>query len=499
MATSEFIQGFKDRLLKVRRHAIGLRSDDHWLRLSLDLRCVLIEGFDGDLSDEHIAQVISLPQVTIAAWRLQRTQISELKQRLATLRAPGKRKLSQSVYYRPEVAALARIVPLVPLARELGLTRSTVRRWVADGWDKVPLDNWRDGGPGDTVKPGGETAETQKESIGESDPEGKELALLVKRHAGKKRKKYSATERKLILALVERYGTKAVHDEFGPSFETLSRMVRFQKLDTERKTRVPIRYAPVLDLMKQHPGMGPMQVRDYIKRHMGLVMSVNSIRKVMELHGWVPPFVRSPRVKDGIQLYEAVRRNYLWHCDFKHQYINSCKVFIIFFQDDYSRFIVNYAVADGEKVETVMLGLDEAIRLHGKPEVLMSDGGSAFYSWRGVSQLTRMLEDYGIDQHIAKTPNVNGKLENLNQQVEKEVLLVNNFSSLDHFGKELSAWVSFYNFRRPHQGIGGAQVPADRFYPGACKWYGESSDLTKQQSLIAETMATLLSELRRPK
>ena len=54
MATSEFIQGFKDRLLKVRRHAIGLRSDDHWLRLSLDLRGVLSEGFDGDLSDEHM-------------------------------------------------------------------------------------------------------------------------------------------------------------------------------------------------------------------------------------------------------------------------------------------------------------------------------------------------------------------------------------------------------------------------------------------------------------
>jgi transposase InsO family protein len=499
MATSEFIQEFKRQLLKVRSRAMGLRSDDHWLRLSLDLRKVLSQGFDGSLSDETIANFISLPQTTIATWRLQRTQIAELKKRLTTLRAPGKRKLSQSVYYRPEVAALAKIIPLLPLARELGLTRSTVRRWVADGWGQVAVEDWRVTGPSEELIQTMTANAPAKESIAANDPEGKELALLVKRHAGKTRKKYSATERKLILSLVERFGTKAVHDEFGPSFETISRMLRHQKLDSERKIRVPIRYAPVLDLMKQHPGMGPMQVRDYIKRHMGLGMSVNSIRKVMELHGWVPPFVRIPRVKDGIQLYEAVRRNYLWHTDFKHQYINSCKVFIIFFQDDYSRFIVNYAVADGEKVETVMMALDEAIRLHGKPEVLMSDGGSAFYSWRGVSQLTRMLEDYGIDQHIAKTPNVNGKLENLNQQVEKEVLLVNNFASLDHFGKELAAWISFYNFRRPHQGIGGAQVPADRFYPGACKWYSESNEQVKQQSLIAETMATLLLELRRPK
>ena len=41
------------------------------------------------LSDEHIAQVIALPQSTIAAWRLQRQQGFDLKMKLSTLRAPG--------------------------------------------------------------------------------------------------------------------------------------------------------------------------------------------------------------------------------------------------------------------------------------------------------------------------------------------------------------------------------------------------------------------------
>ena len=46
-------------------------------------------GFDEPLSDGHIAQVIALPQSTIAAWRLQRQQGSDLQMKLSTLRAPG--------------------------------------------------------------------------------------------------------------------------------------------------------------------------------------------------------------------------------------------------------------------------------------------------------------------------------------------------------------------------------------------------------------------------
>ena len=126
----------------------------------------------------------------------------------------------------------------------------------------------------------------------------------------------------------------------------------------------------------------------------------------------------------------------------------------------------------------------------------MSDGGSSFYSWRGVSQFTRYLEDHGIEQIIAKTPNVNGKLENLNGQVEKEVILTASFASLNQFAREISEWVGFYNFRRPHQGLGDTTVPADRYFPGACKWYATSDEQTKQQSLIAETMSKLLMELK---
>jgi len=488
-------EDFKSRLLAARAQAIGLRSDDHWLRLNSLLRTTLEFGFDNGQTDKEISQILQMGLSIIGRWRQQREQIKLLKDNLARLKRPGKQKLSSATLYRPDVASLARIIPARILARELKIAYSTIQRWHSEEWDLV-------GAVKSKSTSGNKKAEADKPlTLAASEilksPEGLELFNSVKRHEGKTRKKYSIVERKHILALVEKFGSKEVHQIFGVSFDTISRMIKRQIMDIERKTRVPLRYAPVLDLMKQHPGIGPMQMRDYLRRNMGLSMSVNSIRNVMEQNGWVPPFVKSPRVKEGVQLYEAIRRNYLWHTDFKHQYINSCKLYLIFVQDDYSRFIVNYGISDGEKVDTVVRTFDQAIRLHGKPEVIMSDGGSAFFSWRGVSQFTRFLEDYGIDQIVAKTPNVNGKLENLNQQVEKELLLTQNFSSLEHFSKSLSAWVGFYNFRRAHQGIGGHQVPADRYYPGAMTWYGETGELTRQQSLIAETMATLLGELKK--
>jgi putative transposase len=249
--------------------------------------------------------------------------------------------------------------------------------------------------------------------------------------------------------------------------------------------------------MNKHPGMGPMQVRDYIRRHMGQNMGVNSIRRIMEQNGWVPPYARRSRIKDSTRHFEAVRKNFLWHTDFKHHYINQCRVAILFFQDDYSRFLVGHSFSDSENVETVTQTLEDAIAIHGKPESIMSDGGSAFYSWRGVSQFTASLEDHGIDHYIAKSANVNGKIESVCCQVEKELLNVQTFSSLTQFQQALAEWVGFYNFKRPHQGIGEAHVPADRFYPGAAHWYNVASETTKQQSLVAETMMTLLNELQK--
>ena len=107
---------------------------------------------------------------------------------------------------------------------------------------------------------------------------------------------------------------------------------------------------------------------------------------------------------------------------------------------------------------------EAAVSRHGKPEKVMSDGGSAFYAWRGVGQFTRLLEELEVDQLIARIPQVNGKLEVLNANLQKELFNQETFFDLGEAQRRLSAWIHFYNFRRTHHALGGLLVPADRYF-----------------------------------
>lgn len=94
----------------------------------------------------------------------------------------------------------------------------------------------------------------------------------------------------------------------------------------------------------------------------------------------------------------------------------------------------------------------------------MSDGGSAFYSWKGVGAFTRVLDELEIDQLIATIPETNGKLEVLNANIQKELFDKETFFDLGEAQRRLTAWISFYNFRRTHHALGGLLVPADRYF-----------------------------------
>ncbi|MBX7232712.1 MAG: integrase core domain-containing protein [Bdellovibrionales bacterium] len=97
----------------------------------------------------------------------------------------------------------------------------------------------------------------------------------------------------------------------------------------------------------------------------------------------------------------------------------------------------------------------------------MTDAGSAFYSWNGMNRFQKLIsEEYGIDQIKAGSPRSNGKVESVNKQIEKELLTVKEFSSLDDAGHGIAEWIEFYNFERTHMGLLKGEVPADRFLYG---------------------------------
>jgi transposase InsO family protein len=220
------------------------------------------------------------------------------------------------------------------------------------------------------------------------------------------------------------------------------------------------RDAAILAEWKKQQGLGPSQIRNQLRRA-GTKVSVQTVRRVMEEAGYRPPKVER---RDHTGSYEAVRPNQLWHLDFVHRHIHRQAVFILVLLDDFSRFVTGWALDDAERADAVIACFEAAVERHGRPEAVLHDGGSAFWSWRGASRFTRVLEEYGVDQVRAETPQTNGKLEVFNANLHKELLDRVTFPDVGELRRRLGPHFHWYNHHRTHHALGGLLVPADRYH-----------------------------------
>ena len=305
-------------------------------------------------------------------------------------------------------------------------------------------------------------------------------------------RRYSPSERRTILDDVTQGKTfKQLHDKYGVRHETIGRWLRRESQtskSTDRESNVttdavvPRVSAPdtqvaadshqgshphwkaVLHVWRSRPGLGPAQIRNQLHRA-GIKINVATVRKIMEENGYSPPRTTVKEVE--LNRYEAVRPMELVHMDFKHFYINKQKVYLLLVQDDFSRFLCSHRMTDSENMKVVTQSFEECINLYGKMQTLMTDAGSAFYSWNGINRFQKLLsEEYGVDHIKAKSPRSNGKIENVNKQIEKEVLNVDRYASLEEADEAIREWIRFYNFERTHMGLPKGMVPADRFLHG---------------------------------
>lgn len=216
----------------------------------------------------------------------------------------------------------------------------------------------------------------------------------------------------------------------------------------------------ILEVWRRQPGLGPSQIRNVLKRK-GFKASVSTVRGIMEGHGYVQPKLRR---KEHTGRYEAVRPLQLVHLDFYHFHVHRQKQCLLLILDDYSRFITGFALLRSEHANGVIGAFEESVTRYGKPEAVMTDRGSAFHSFKGISRFERLLEELEISHFLAREPAVNGKVEALNAAIQKELVRQIEFVDLSDALRQVRTWVRFYNYKRPHHSLGGILVPADRFH-----------------------------------
>ena len=243
-------------------------------------------------------------------------------------------------------------------------------------------------------------------------------------------------------------------------------------------------------------GIGKVQGLLY---RLGLLkVSRGTVAKVLERQGQAPKKVTKRRRNKPVQVrqFERAKPNDLWQTDImtfmlRGQY----RVYVIGFMDDNSRYIVGWGLFRRQTTTNVQEVFRAAIEKHGLPKEVLSDNGRQYSSWRGKSQFTKMLTKLGI-QHIRSRPyhpQTCGKIESFWRNVWQECLSQVPVSSFEEAEAKLKEYVEYYNYKRPHQGIGN-MMPADRFF----RVDGQVKRMIEENTAEVEERKSPLGEYKAP-
>lgn len=226
----------------------------------------------------------------------------------------------------------------------------------------------------------------------------------------------------------------------------------------------------VIRSRKEHPEQGTRRIRDVLARFEGLGVSETTVRRILHEEGLLEEPVQAPtKPRPEERHFERAEPNQLWQSDIftfllrRHQ-----RLYVTAFLDDYSRYVVSVVVAHHQRSSLVMEALARGIAEYGAPREVLTDQGRQYVAWRGRTEFEEELRRQGI-QHIKSRPHhpqTLGKTERFWKTLWDEFLSRTIFADFEDCQRRIALFVQSYNFRRPHQGIGGA-VPADRFFRAA--------------------------------
>ncbi len=204
---------------------------------------------------------------------------------------------------------------------------------------------------------------------------------------------------------------------------------------------------------------GPMRIRFRLKRKYGVSLGTKTIYNLLKRHKLN---VLSVKLKRKYKRFEMKHPNELVQMDTKGPFYlkaSRTKHYFIHVIDDCSRKVVS-KWCNRRTSEAALSVLKEWVKLHGKPNKVMHDGGTEFTS----TDFKNFLILNGIkDKQIPKGyPQEQGKVEAYNKIVISEFLQIEELKDEKDGAEKYESFVNSYNYEREHGGING-MTPAEKF------------------------------------
>jgi len=218
------------------------------------------------------------------------------------------------------------------------------------------------------------------------------------------------------------------------------------------------------ELFLAHPFLGSRRMAAMLRAE-GRPINRKRVQRLMRLMGIVAlgPKPRTSRPAPGHKIYPYLlrgmmidRANQVWAADITYLPMQRGFLYLVAIIDWASRAVLAWRLSNSMDVSFCLDALDEALARFGKPEIFNTDQGSQFTSTAFTSRLEAAGIRISMDGRGRWLDNV--FVERLWRSLKYEEVHLKAYADGGEARAGLSAWVSFYNTRRPHQALGN-QAP----------------------------------------
>jgi putative transposase len=222
----------------------------------------------------------------------------------------------------------------------------------------------------------------------------------------------------------------------------------------------------------KHPTAGVIRMQDLLFA-LGFIVNHKRVRRLLRLMGLMAIYPKKNLSKLGLKKYihpyllkglNIDRRNKVWCIDVTYIPMKNGFLYLTAIIDIYSRYVVGWGISNSLEAEATLSVLKQAIKDHGKPDIINSDQGSQFTCEKWVTYLTEENIQISMDGKGRFIDNI--FIERFWRSVKLDYVYLHPAIDGLELYHGLKGYFKYYNYELRHQGI-GRRIPADLYKPAA--------------------------------
>jgi putative transposase len=217
------------------------------------------------------------------------------------------------------------------------------------------------------------------------------------------------------------------------------------------------------------PFYGSRSMVDHFQR-LGRKINRKRVQRLMRLMGIeaIYPKPNTSKPHPGHKIYPYLLRNLkidrpnqVWALDITFIPLQRGFMYLVAVMDWHSRKVLAWRLSNTPDAAFCVAALEEAIRLHGSPEICNTDQGCQFTS----HAFTNVLKENGIKISMDGRGNFHDNIliERLWWTIKYHYLYLHAFENGVDLRQGLKSWFRFYNRERFHQSLDG-KTPDEVYY-----------------------------------